>query len=233
MNGMFDFHEALTRAQLLYDLDFTDMEQAEEIGMYAYRHIGNHHTSLYRATLEVDRDGYAELPCNLLTIESVTEACREDWESSSAIHEYGNLQSMAVEDFIEAGKLRKDPIYQSGRFVRYRQEGNRLFVGKNVNRLLLLYHGEILDDNELPYINDKEAAAIADYIGYTYKYKEGYRQNNKAALQMAQDLKQQWLFHCDAARVPEHISQNDMDAILDAKTSWNRKKYHFSFKPTL
>jgi len=28
---------------------------------------------------------------------------------------------------------------------------------------------------------------------------------------MAQELKQQWLFHCDAARVPEHISQNEMD----------------------
>lgn len=230
---MFDFHEALTRAQMLYDLEFTDMEQAEEIGLYAYEHIGNHHTHLYRATLDIDHDGYAELPCNLYAIESVNEACREDWESTSTVHEYGNIDSRAVEDFIESRKVRKDPIYQSGRLIRYRQEGNRIYVGPHVRRVIVLYHGEILDNDGLPYLTRKEIAAIADYIGYTFKYKEGYRQNNKAALQMAQDLEQKWLFHCDAARVPEFISQNDMDAILDAKTSWNRKKYHFSFKPTL
>jgi hypothetical protein len=48
---------------------------------------------------------------------------------------------------------------------------------------------------------------------------------------MAQELKQQWLFHCDAARVPEHISQNEMDQILNANTSWGRKTYGDSFKP--
>lgn len=231
---MQDFHYAITLAQMLYDIEFQDIEQAEEIGLIAYGHIGNHHTHLYRADLHVDpHTGYAELPCNLLAIESVTEPCHEDWESSSGIHDNGNIMSRATEDYIESRKFRKDPIYQSGRLVRYRQEGNQILVGPGVRRVSVLYHGEILDDDGLPYLNQKEAVAIAEYLGYVTKYKEAIRTNNKSALQVAQDLKQQWLFHCDAARVPEFISQNDMDAILDAKTSWNRKKYHFSFKPTL
>ena len=48
---------------------------------------------------------------------------------------------------------------------------------------------------------------------------------------MAQELKQQWLFHCDAARVPEHISQNEMDQILNALTAQSWKTYGDSFKP--
>ena len=48
---------------------------------------------------------------------------------------------------------------------------------------------------------------------------------------MSRELKQQWLFHCDAARVPEHVSQNEMDQILNANTSWDRKTYGRSFKP--
>lgn len=233
MDGLQDFHYAITQAQLLYDIDFTDIEKAEEIGLIAYNFIGNHHTHLYRANLDVDQNGYAELPCNVLAIESVTEACHEDWESSSPVHEYGNLDSRAVEDYIESRKFRKDPIYQSGRLLRYRQEGRKLFVGPNVRRVSLLYHGEMLDENDLPYLNHKEATAIADYLGYVAKYKEAMRTSSQEALRMAQDLNQKWLQHCDAARVPVNLSQNDMDAILDAKTTWNRKKYHFSFKPTL
>jgi hypothetical protein len=234
MYGMQNFHYAISLAQTLYDIDFTDIEQAEEIGLVAYNHIGNHHTHLYRVTETVDSStGIVELPCNLLRIESVTEPCFEDWESSSAIHEYGNAASASIEGYIESHKSKRDPLYESGRFVKYRQEGNQLYVPRTVSKVTILYHGEILDEEGLPYLNDKEALAIAEYLGYITKYKEAIRTNNKAALQMANDLKQQWLFHCDAARVPVYISQNDMDMVLDAQTSWNRKKYHFSFKPTL
>jgi hypothetical protein len=48
---------------------------------------------------------------------------------------------------------------------------------------------------------------------------------------MAQLLKQEWLQKCDAARVPSSISMNEMNEILDAKTSWNRKIYNKSYKP--
>ena len=38
---------------------------------------------------------------------------------------------------------------------------------------------------------------------------------------------------CTAARIPDMFTQNDMDAILDVKTRWDRKQYGKSFKPIL
>ena len=50
-------------------------------------------------------------------------------------------------------------------------------------------------------------------------------------LQEAQLLEQRWLKLCDAARVSIYINQNEMNTILDAKTSWNRKIFNKSYKP--
>ena len=79
----------------------------------------------------------------------------------------------------------------------------------------VLYHGELLDEEGLPDINDKEADAIAAYIAYTIKYKEALKTHNQMIMQEAKDLKQQWLFNCDAARVPMYMSQNELNDILD------------------
>lgn len=43
-------------------------------------------------------------------------------------------------------------------------------------------------------------------------------------------LKSIWSNACDAARVPEYISQNDMDLVLDTVSSWDRKMYGKSYK---
>jgi hypothetical protein len=37
---------------------------------------------------------------------------------------------------------------------------------------------------------------------------------------------------CRSARIPNNLSQNEMDAILDVRTRWDRKLYNKSFKPT-
>ena len=47
------------------------------------------------------------------------------------------------------------------------------------------------------------------------EYKEALRSNNSAVFQMAQTIKKQWLIHCDAARVPEYVSQNEMNDLLE------------------
>ena len=108
-----------------------------------------------------------------------------------------------------------------------------IYVNEPVDQVCILYHAEQLDEEDLPLINDKEALAIADYIAYTAKYKEALRSNNQAVFQMAQAIKKQWLLHCDAARVPEYVSQNEMDDLLEVTSSYNRKVHGRSFKPTV
>ena len=73
--------------------------------------------------------------------------------------------------------------------------------------------------------------AIATYCAYVTKFKEGLRTNNANIINMAQVLKNEWNKFCDAARVPEELDQNDMNQILDAKSSWDRKRYNKSIKP--
>lgn len=228
-----NFRYAITLAQTLYDVE-GDTEDLEEIGLVAYNFIGNKNTHLNKVILNVNcQDGSIQLPCDVDIIEAVTYCGSEDWNYTSNTKEYGDTSSLYTENYIESKKAFLDPHYISGRFVKYRRVGDKLYVNKGLGKVVLLYHTEILDKDGLPEINDKEAIAIANYIAYVVKYKEAIKTNNQAVLMMAQELKQQWLFHCDAARVSQYISQNEMDSILDAQTSWGRKTYGKSFKPII
>lgn len=79
-------------------------------------------------------------------------------------------------------------------------------------------------------VTDKEAQAIACYIAYVQAFKDGL-QGNQQSLQLSQMLEAKWITLCDQARVPEYLSQNDMDKILDAQYSADRKVYGKSYKP--
>jgi hypothetical protein len=59
------------------------------------------------------------------------------------------------------------------------------------------------------------------------------RDFSKVNMMFVQDLKEDWLRRCNAARIVEHISQNEMNAILDAKARWDRKFYSKSYKPII
>lgn len=228
-----NFHYAISLAQMLYDIE-GDTDDLEEIGLVAYNFIGNKNTRLYKAILDVNcEDGSIQLPCNVDIIEAVTYCGPEDWNYTSNTKEFGDIQSSYTENYIESKKSFLNPLYISGKYVEYKRVGNTLYVNKGIGKVIILYHGILLDEEGLPKINDKEAIAIAEYIAYVYKYKEAIRTNNQNILRMAQELKQQWLFHCDAARVPEYVSQEEMDQILNVQSSWNRKVYNKSYKPIM
>ena len=102
---------------------------------------------------------------------------------------------------------------------------------KNYKNIKIVYHGVIMDEDDLPLINDKEMRAIAAYVAYARTYREGLMKKDGNIINLANSMKQDWWKACNAARVVHNISQNDMDAILDAKTTFDRKRYGVSFKP--
>ena len=221
-----NFRYAITLAQTLYDVE-GDSEDLIDIGLVAYDFIGNKNTQLHKIMLDVNcQDGSIQLPCGVEAIEAVTYCGLEDHSDKL----YEQQFSLDTETFIESQKAFLDPHYISGKYVKYRRVGDKLYVNRGLGKVIVLYHGQILDKDGLPEINNKEAIAIADYIAYTVKYKEAIRTNNKITFEIANNIRQQWLFHCDAARVPEHVSQNEMDSILDAQTTWDRKMYGKSYK---
>lgn len=227
-----NFRYALSLAHMLYDINIDDEDDAIEIGLIAYKKIGNKNTQLHKSILSVDcNTGEVQLPCNIDIIEATTYCGYEDWNYSSNIKENGDIKSSYVENYIEGRKLFNNPLYNSGKFVKYKKVGDKLYVDKGLNKISILYHQEILDEDNLPYLTDKEALAVANYISYTYKYKEYIKDRNQDTKQQAMDLKKEWLSSCLAARSPEYVSQEEMDQILNVQASWGRKKYNKSYKP--
>lgn len=222
------FETCLFQANLLYGVE-SDSDSLEEIGLIAWNKIGNKRTKLYRYIARVSApDNTVDLPCNCDEIEAVTYGF-EDWQYTDNLQINGDIDSNFIEHYIEGRKLFPNPYYQRGKFAKYERVGDTLYFDRNYGPVHILYKGQVLDDNGLPELTDKEVEAIACYIGYTEKFKEGWATNNSQILQMAQMLEQKWLKLCDAARV-HYLNQNDMDQVLDAKSSWNRKQFGKSYK---
>ena len=224
-----NFHYVGVLLDMLYGIEMQD-EDLEELGLVAWELIGNKNIALYRHHTCINSSDYSvQLPCNLYSIEAVT-ACYEDWNRVTNYTNNGDYKSSFIENRIEAEKDFTSPYYISGKLLKYKQVGDTLYFNQNYGRINILYTGLILDDEGLPELTDKEAKAIATYIAYVDKYKEGLRTNNGDLIRLASDLEAKWLKQCDQARVTD-LSQNDMNQILDAKDSWNRHTYGYSFKP--
>lgn len=226
-----NFHYSMSLMNTLYGITMSE-EDWEEIALVAWNLIGNKRTKIYRYSVCMDNceNNSIELPCNCTYLEAVTTSW-EDWNNVSNIYPNGDINSAYIEEYIESRKQFKDPLYSSGKFVKYERVGDTLYFTEPYGQINILYKGVVLDEDGLPELTDKEALAIATYCAYVTKFKEGIITNNTNIIQMANMLKQQWNVQCDQSRVTDYINQNEMDQILEAKTNWNRKIHNKSYKP--
>lgn len=225
-----DFHYAMSLCQTLYGVDMTE-DMFEEIALVAWNLIGNKRTRTYRYRVCMDacKDNTIQLPCNCDILEAVTTSW-EDWGNVTNDTPNGDAYSGVTEQYIEHRKTFHDPLYQSGKFIKYERVGDTLYLDRPYRQVNILYRGVILDENGLPELTDKEALAIATYCAWVTKYKEGLITNNPNIVSLANKLKAQWNIQCDQAKTDQYLSQNEWDQILDAKTNWNRKVHSKSFK---
>lgn len=225
-----DFHYAMSLLNTMYGIQLQE-DEFEEIGIVAWELIGNKRTRTYRYSVCMDScsDNTIELPCNCDILEAVTTNW-EDWKNVSNDSPEGNAYSGMTEQYIEHRKGFHDPLYQSGKFLKYERVGDTLHFDRPYGKVNILYRGIILDDNGLPEITDREALAIATYCAYITKYKEGLLTNNTNIVNVANTLKQSWFVQCDRARTDQYLSQNEWNDILDAKTNWDRKVFRKSYK---
>lgn len=229
----YPFHTAYTQARELYGVELNP-DEFETLGMTAWSRIGNKQTALYRITVEpeqIDTCIWAiDLPCNADIIEAVTSEF-EDWESTSnKAMTYQNNNSW-IEQYIEGVRRNSNPLYSSGRFIKYRREQNRLYFDHKHTKVFILYKGFIADDDGLPFLTAKEVDAIAAFCAYINDLKASRIARDRQSLEWAMYMEQQWKRLCTMARVPEYVNQNQMDEILNVATSWDRKRFGKSFKP--
>lgn len=200
----------------------------EDVVLTGWQLIGNKHTRLYRyygSTINYE----LILPCNVSMIESATIPFEDAQLSSgsSSTPLYGNQYTEA---YIESDKWNNSSLYTPGKLLSYREEGDKLVFDQNYSNVCILYHGIIVDEEGLPMITDKEMYALAQYVAYIDMYKKSLVLKSGDFLQLAQVMKNDWLKACNNARVPEYVSQNEMNDILDVFTRWDRKQYGRSYK---
>lgn len=203
----------------------------ETLALNAWELIGNKHTRLHRYIGNVENKKL-ELPCNVELIESVHVPIN-DAQVTSSDSSYLNSGNIYTESYIDAIRGFDDVFYQKGKLVNYKEVDNILYFNKNYPKVMVIYHGIEVDDEGLPLINDKEMRAIAAYVAYATLYREGLMKRDGGIIQLAQTINAEWLRLCNAARIPTHLSQNDVDSILDVKVRYDRKSYGKSFKPIM
>lgn len=231
MNTLYNLKAAYSQANTLYGVE-ANTQDFEDLALTAWGLINNKHTRLYRYVADTV-NGELELPCNVLDIESV-HIPLTDAPMTSNLDPYFNYEALWIERFIDSYQMFDDPFNQKGKYVKYKEGGDKLYFSRDYKHVMVVYHGVLADEEDgLPLINEKEMNAIAAFIAYREIYKDILRRRdiNKATLALIQDLKEDWLRKCNAARIKEHLSQNDMNAILDVKARWDRKQYSHNFIP--
>ena len=232
---MTNFHYVAVLLDMMYGLELDDQD-LEEYGLIAWGLIGNRNRKLYRFQTCIDpKDNSVTLPCNALDFngESCVEAVTtlyEDWERVTNYSEYGDNNTSFVEQSIEAEKFYESPYYIPGKLLKYEQIKDKLYFTHNYGKVNILYKGILADEDGLPELTDKEATAIATYIAYVLKFRESLQTNNANISNQAVQLYNLWNKQCDQARI-SYLNQNDMNDILEVKSSWDRKSYGKSYKP--
>lgn len=218
------------QANILYGT-VIDSTNFEDILISGWELIGNRQTRLYKYTAPTD-DKKLKLPCNVDLIEAVFLPMI-DAQVTHPYSMYPDIYNQWTEQYIESWKRNKNIFYDKGVLAKYRRDGDDLVFDRDYQAVTVLYHGVVMDEDGLPLLNDKEVQALASYFAYMDMYKKSLTQRNGALFQLASAIKLDWLRLCNSARVPMHISQNDMNDILDAKVRADRKTYGKSFKAML
>lgn len=231
MSQLFNLRSAFSLVDSLYGVE-ADPQSFEDVALAGWELIGNKHTRLYRYVGSTI-NGELALPCNVDVIESVHIPVVDAQLTSNKI-DYVDTDSVLVESYIDAWNNGTDPFNQKGKYVKYKEGDNVLYFNRDYDKVIVIYHGIIVDDETgLPLINEKEMKALAAFVAWRELLKDGIRKRNADSIKLAQSIEAEWLRRCNAARIKDHLSQNDMDTILDVKTRWDRKQFGKSLKPLI
>lgn len=223
-----EFNTAYTYVTTLYGINMEESE-FESIGRIAHDKIGNKPTEHKTITFDTSNCSY-ELPCDVKSIEGVYSSS-ESAQGTSSVEAIVYPESNAIEEYIEERKTNTHPLYFPGQYLKYTLEGTTLRFDRNYENVMLVYRAELTDSDGLPYINEKEAEAIAAFCAYVHTHKKALLTRDPNIYKQAQFLQQEWGRLCARARTPIKVSQNDMDNALNAFTHMDRKMFNKSYKP--
>jgi|GEM_PF-2268346 len=178
-------------------------------------------------------DGLVSLPFKAENIKSVTTDYNNflSWNVLNADILNENGIPKIIDRFgIATEDLSLNPDQLKGNYVDFIFENeselmvNPELKGRKVYVLALV---KMVDDDNLPLFTEKQIEAIATYCAYIYTRRNAFAGIKGLDLAF---MKSEADKAIASARIPDYISDNEWDRVLDAKTSFNRKSYNKSFR---
>ena len=195
------------------------------------RHFG---ASDYYTVVTSDGKGNVTLPCNVHTIEAVMT-------SRIGLQKYDNRLFYTMEnklggtdEFINQSNIMNELLYwpdqtsekRSGQgYVDYRFISKRTINIKSPGiSVVVAYNGLTVDEEGFPLITRKQANGIAAAVLHQQTLLKAFKGDQNAANMLAFTTQESGRLK-QAASIPEEITENELDELLNAKTSFNRKTF--------
>lgn len=181
--------------------------------------------------IKVDSEGYAALPCNMGTIDSV--GVSSFIQSSFKDRIVVDSPDIDTDGYQMASAIRSAlswPVKMQRSIdsvISYIIEDERIFITDRTFRdteIGIAYSGYVVDDEGYPKITRKQANAIAVINAKNILMAAALR-GDKAKAAMLQMVTQEAHRLKQAASIPEDITDNEIDEIMNAQTTFNRKAY--------
>lgn len=240
-NTFYDFMYGKFLLMRLFNIDLHADDYVED-AYNVFRDIGNiaiaHHA--FRCT--ADEMGEVILPCNVEFIEAVTTNQKIEHDGlliNISQPELTYNPNSFIPGIITSKDLPEDFFYTelhpAGDFIPYELIGNK--GGKKIRvqeesagkEITVIYRGIVMDDDGNPCITRKEADAIAYKIAFMETQKKTFLGDPQASSLLSY-IKGESATKMQSAKIPEYLSQNFLNSLLDAKVSHGRKIFNSSYK---
>jgi hypothetical protein len=185
----------------------------------------------FKAFVKVDKDGYLPVPCDLDILEGIVTAHQGEIEYQD--RDVTQLRSPNNDGYYTANTVRnllEWPVRTLNIIdgqLSYKLEKDRIklyddfYRGKEV---CIAYTGFMMDDEGYPLITRKQSNAIAAAAAKVVIMRAALSGDQRKA-QMLEFIVQEAARTKQAASIAEDISDSELDELMDANTTFNRKAY--------
>lgn len=227
-----DIRSGLAILHSLYKLTMDEFDYLD-LAINELRDIKHFGSTEYIAVLTVDEEGYIDLPCNIDTIDAVTTV-RMGLKAFAERVPY-EMQAIDTDEYYAAVAVMKSinhgyhglTEFRTGEgYINYHLNGKRIKVDKSLadQKIAVAFTGVAVDPEGYPKITRKQANALAHAAATAITLQKAMKGDRNAA-GMLEYLKTEKMRFKQAASIPEDISDNEIDEMLDVQTTFNRKSY--------
>lgn len=190
---------------------------------------------IYCCVLYPDNDFVIPLPGNCEYIEAVfLSDYKPDFSTPhNSFVEYATNFTIS---YNTPRNTNKSILSPSGAYITFDHLGDSIQIPPQVREKIvpnetpigIIYKGQKIDDEGNFVVNERELMAIAYYHMYVTLHKQVF-QGIQTAAQLLQMVEPKMKHYVKAAKIPERLTQNQKDRILDAQVMIDRKLFKKPF----